>query len=64
MLGRQQVDYSRGLSAAEAQSRLVRYGPNTLPEPKRRSRLAILFGQFNSLLDAIAAACRPALLWA
>jgi len=49
VLGRQQVDYSRGLSAAEAQARLVRYGPNTLPEPERRSRLAILLGQFNSL---------------
>lgn len=49
VLARQQVDFSRGLSAAQAQARLARHGPNTLPEPERRSRLAILLDQFNSL---------------
>lgn len=49
VLGRQQVDFGRGLDDAEAQARLARYGPNALPEPERRSPLAILLGQFNSL---------------
>ncbi len=49
VLAAQQVDFSRGLSAVEAQARRARYGPNRLPEPERRSRLAILLGQFDSL---------------
>jgi Ca2+-transporting ATPase len=49
VLARQGVDYSQGLSAAEARARLERHGPNTLPEPERRSRLEILLSQFDSL---------------
>ncbi len=43
------VDFSRGLPAAVAADRLARYGPNALPEPERRSDLAILLDQFKSL---------------
>jgi Ca2+-transporting ATPase len=49
VLQRLQVDYSRGLDAEEVAARRARYGPNVLPEPERRSPLAIFLGQFNSL---------------
>ncbi len=39
-----------GLSQAEAEARLQKYGRNQLPETKRRSYLAIFFGQFLSPL--------------
>ncbi len=39
-----------GLSAAEAASRLDRFGPNALPEPARRGPLARLLAQFNNIL--------------
>ncbi len=39
-----------GLSAAEAQSRLIRFGPNALPEPPRRTILGIFIGQLKSPL--------------
>ncbi|WP_341212730.1 HAD-IC family P-type ATPase [uncultured Limimaricola sp.] len=39
-----------GLSAQEAKARQVRYGPNRLPEPPRRSLLARLKSQFANLL--------------
>lgn len=40
----------QGLTSAEAQARLERFGPNALPESPRRSALARLAGQFNNLL--------------
>ncbi len=43
------VDYRQGLSQAVAAERLARYGPNALPEPERRSGLAIFLGQFQNL---------------
>lgn len=49
VLSRLRVDFSRGLGDEEARARLARHGPNALPEPERRSPLAILLGQFNSL---------------
>lgn len=39
-----------GLSAAEARSRLERYGPNTMPRAEPRSLAAIFIGQFRSPL--------------
>ncbi|HKL76934.1 MAG TPA: HAD-IC family P-type ATPase, partial [Gammaproteobacteria bacterium] len=39
-----------GLSTAEAQRRLAAYGPNRLPQPPRRSRLARFLAQFGNLL--------------
>ncbi|HEX5515816.1 MAG TPA: HAD-IC family P-type ATPase, partial [Gammaproteobacteria bacterium] len=39
-----------GLSSAEAQARLARYGPNRLPSPPRRSPLRRFLTQFNNLL--------------
>jgi magnesium-transporting ATPase (P-type) len=39
-----------GLTAAEAQRRLERWGPNALPEPERRSLVAVFVGQFRSPL--------------
>jgi Ca2+-transporting ATPase len=39
-----------GLSSEEARQRLGRFGPNALPEPERRSSLAVLISQFKSPL--------------
>ena len=39
-----------GLSDAEAKARLERYGPNTLPEPPRRSLPRIFLAQLTSPL--------------
>ena len=39
-----------GLDAAEAASRLQKYGPNRLPEGKKRGPLARLLAQFNNVL--------------
>ena len=41
---------ANGLSAAEAQQRLVREGPNRLPEPPRRSALRRFLAQCNNIL--------------
>lgn len=41
---------TKGLSPQEAKARLVKYGTNTLPKPKRRSLLSIFFSQFLSPL--------------
>jgi Ca2+-transporting ATPase len=41
---------AQGLSAAVAQQRLAEYGPNTLPEKKRRSLFKILLGQFSDFM--------------
>lgn len=41
---------SQGLGAREAADRLVRYGPNTLPEKKPTSWAVLFLGQFNSAL--------------
>ncbi|NWG87066.1 MAG: cation-transporting P-type ATPase [Hydrogenophilaceae bacterium] len=43
------VNFNRGLAADVAANRLARYGPNALPEPERRSDLAIFVDQFKSL---------------
>jgi magnesium-transporting ATPase (P-type) len=39
-----------GLSAEEARARLERYGPNTLPEARRRGPLRRFLEQFNNVL--------------
>ena len=39
-----------GLDAAEAERRLQKYGPNRLPEGKKRSSLMRLLSQFNNIL--------------
>ncbi len=43
-------DASVGLTTGEARRRLERFGPNALPEPKRRSLVAVVLGQFKSPL--------------
>ena len=45
-----------GLSSTEAGQRLQRFGPNSLPQPQRRSRFAILIEQFATLPVALLAA--------
>ncbi|HUW37084.1 MAG TPA: cation-translocating P-type ATPase [Rhodocyclaceae bacterium] len=44
------VDPETGLDAAEAQRRLVRYGPNSLPESARRSLVRMIADQFNDFM--------------
>jgi len=41
---------AEGLSAAEVQRRLEKYGPNHLPQPRRRSALMRLLLQFHNIL--------------
>lgn len=43
-------DQSRGLTQAEANRRLVQFGPNTLPPANQRSTWAIFLAQFQSLI--------------
>jgi magnesium-transporting ATPase (P-type) len=44
------TDGARGLSSAEASARSQKYGPNRLPEGKRRGPLMRLLAQFNNVL--------------
>jgi len=44
------VDPGRGLDAAEAAERLKIYGPNRLPQGKKRGPLARFLAQFNNIL--------------
>src|SRR6187401_1218478 len=47
------VDVDSGLSAAEADDRLRRNGPNALPEEKPPSRVRRLLGQYTSYMQII-----------
>ena len=52
-----------GLSSAEAKARLKTYGPNSLPEPPRRSIVGVFLGQLKSpLIYLLLAAALAALL--
>ena len=44
------TDVRKGLDAGEASSRLAKYGPNRLPEGKKRGPLARFLSQFNNIL--------------
>lgn len=44
------TDARHGLSATEAEERLVRFGPNRLPPTRKRSALVRFLSQFNNLL--------------
>src|SRR6516162_10221958 len=44
------TDGNRGLDPADAAARLQKYGPNRLPEGKRRGALKRLLSQFNNVL--------------
>lgn len=44
------TDGEKGLDAAEASSRLVKHGPNRLPEGKRRGPFMRFVAQFNNVL--------------
>ncbi|HEX8797031.1 MAG TPA: cation-transporting P-type ATPase, partial [Terriglobales bacterium] len=44
------IDPEKGLSLAEASARLQKYGPNRLPEGRKRSPFARFFAQFNNIL--------------
>ena len=44
------TDTMQGLDAAEATRRLQQYGPNRLPEGKKRGPLLRLLSQFNNIL--------------
>jgi magnesium-transporting ATPase (P-type) len=44
------TDRERGLDAAEAVTRLQKYGPNRLPEGKKRGPFMRFLAQFNNIL--------------
>ncbi len=46
-------DLASGLSTAEAQARLARYGANKLPEPKTTSPWRIFFDQFKGVMTLL-----------
>jgi Ca2+-transporting ATPase len=48
-----QVDPAKGLSAAEAQQRLQKYGPNQLAEKKKESRLQAFLRQYQDFMQII-----------
>ena len=50
VLGRLGTKANTGLDPAEASSRLQKYGPNRLPEGKRRGVVMRLLAQFNNIL--------------
>ncbi len=50
VLSRLESNAERGLTEAEAQARLRRYGPNQIQEGKRRSYLSVLLGQFTDFM--------------
>ena len=60
-----ETDKSRGLSGAEAERRLARWGPNRLEEGRRQGLLLRFLGQMKDpmilvLLAAAALTCGPA----
>src|SRR5271169_7155802 len=50
VIGRLKTDPAKGLDASEASQRLSRYGPNRLPESKKRGPLMRFFAQLNNVL--------------
>jgi magnesium-transporting ATPase (P-type) len=52
-----------GLTSSTAQHRLEQYGPNALPEPRRRSLLAIILAQLRSPLIYLLLAAAAVSLW-
>src|SRR5262245_9203232 len=50
VLERLLTNAERGLSSPEASTRLQKYGPNRLPEGRKRSSVARFFGHFNNTL--------------
>ena len=48
-LDRTDVSSTAGLTEADAEKRLGRYGPNRLPEPKKKSNVLRLLEQFVNL---------------
>src|SRR3989344_342534 len=48
-----QTDQQKGLTAAEVENRLKKYGPNVLQEEKGKSAFQIFFSQFKSFLIII-----------
>ena len=48
-----QVDPAKGLSAAEAQQRLQKYGPNRLAEKKKKSGLQAFLEQYQDLMQFV-----------
>jgi Ca2+-transporting ATPase len=50
---RLQVDPARGLSTAEAQTRLQRYGPNILEEAAKEPRWKAFLKQYNNLMQYV-----------
>src|SRR5271169_4146916 len=50
VIGRLKTDPATGLDIAEASQRLVKYGPNRLPEGKQRGALIRFLAQLNNVL--------------
>jgi magnesium-transporting ATPase (P-type) len=58
VLKRLATDAGKGLDAAEATTRLQKYGPNRLPEGKKRGPFMRFLSQFNNVLVYVLLAAR------
>jgi len=59
VIGRLKTDLAKGLDASEASRRISEYGPNRLPEVKKRGPVVRFFSQLNNILVYVRSA--PAL---
>ena len=50
VIGRLKTDPAKGLDAGEASRRISQYGPNRLPEGKKRGPLIRFLAQLNNVL--------------
>ncbi len=50
VIGRLKTDPANGLDVGEASRRISRYGPNRLPEGKKRGPVVRFFSQLNNIL--------------
>jgi magnesium-transporting ATPase (P-type) len=50
VIGRLKTDLAKGLDAGEASRRISQYGPNRLPEGKKRGPVVRFFSQLNNIL--------------
>jgi magnesium-transporting ATPase (P-type) len=50
VIGRLKTDLAKGLDASEASRRISEYGPNRLPEGKKRGPVVRFFSQLNNIL--------------
>ena len=59
---KRESDYT-GLTAAEAEHRLTKYGRNTLEQHKKKSPVLLFLGQFKDIMTIILIVCTGISAW-